>query len=506
MNTTHISSDPVGWVMDSPVYCPTCSVRVNPHRVRCEVCATVISDPIRKNPLYSKVDTVLKKAVVFDIDDTILNPKQRFIDARRAGLVDNTGKPIAKGLTSMGRAWKKRNDFLYSDKQLAKDKPIPGVKGLLNKLEKEGYVIIYLTARPMTYQDSTIRQIEDNNFPLHKSDTGGVLVFSRSGNLKTPEFKKQALSNIQARYRLEMFFDDSMDNLSAARELGIPGLYTSIKDYSGFEAKSNPHHQPKDFAVETRGGFRVSSEKKEPSVDEAADLVADAMDRRKAQEEYWVGEMPEELQYGTVGEEEEVDEPVQATLPENPKRNPITKPRKKKMSNGKYRKMNAKDYLNFLFFRDGKMQEEFPNTKQRYRVALEQVKKHYGKSAMDRVAYKGDTRKNPHVTVDKAKKMYKSFNNEAPEKIEKKKIDTGKHWVKLGPVWQIGYMNGKEEGNDSQKYTHTFNEESKNGDFPTAWYAPDADEKTIIIRGGSWKIATADGNNPKAGDLSWIVD
>ena len=494
--------------MGSAVYCPTCAVKVNPNRVRCMICATVIPNQTRKNPLYSKVDTVLKKAAVFDIDDTILNPKQRFIDARRAGLVDNTGKPIAKGLTSMGKAWKKRNDFLYSNKQLAKDKPIPGVKGLLNKLEREGYVIIYLTARPMAYQDSTIKQLEDNNFPLHKSDTGGVLVFSRTGNLKTPEFKKQALANIQSRYQLEMFFDDSMDNLSAARELGIPGLYTSIKDYSGFEAKSNPHHQPKDFAVETRGGFRVSSEKKEPSVDEAADLLAEAMDRRDAESEIWVGEMPEELRYGTADdeEEEEVEETVQQTLPENPKRNPITKPRKKKMSNGKYRKMNAQDYLNFLMFRDGKMQEEFPNTKQRYAVALGQVEKHYGKSARDRVAYKGNPRKNPQVTVDKAKKMYKSFNNEEPEKIEKKKIDTGKHWVKLGPVWQIGYMNGKEEGNDSQKYIHTFNEESKNGDFPTAWYAPDADEKTIIIRGGSWKIATADGNNPKAGDLSWIVD
>jgi hypothetical protein len=306
-----------------------------------------------------------------------------------------------------------------------------------------------------------------------------------------------------------MFFDDSMDNLSAARELGIPGLYTSIKDYSGFEAKSNPHHYPDDEVVVDKYGFHVESEKKEPSVDEAADLLAAEMDRRDAQSEYWVGDMPEELRYGTAGdeeEEEEKEEMVQETLPENPKRNPITKPRKKKMSNGKYRKMNAQDYLNFLMFRDGKMQEEFPNTKQRYAVALGQVEKHYGKSARDRVAYKGNPRKNPHVTVDKAKKMYKSFNNEAPEKIEKKKIDTGTHWVKLGPVWQIGYMNGKEEGNDSQKYIHTFNEESKNGDFPTAWYAPDADEKTIIIRGGSWKIATADGNNPKSGDLSWIVD
>ena len=494
--------------MGSAVYCPTCAVKVNPNRVRCMICATVIPNQTRKNPLYSKVDTVLKKAAVFDIDDTILNPKQRFIDARRAGIVDNTGKPIAKGLTSMGKAWKKRNDFLYSNKQLAKDKPIPGVKGLLNKLEREGYVIIYLTARPMAYQDSTIKQLEDNNFPLHKSDTGGVLVFSRTGNLKTPEFKKQALANIQSRYQLEMFFDDSMVNLSAARELGIPGLYTSIKDYSGFEAKSNPRHYPDDKGVVDRYGIHVESEKKDPDIDRAAIIAGETLDEMEAQSEYWVGEMPEELRYGTADdeEEEEVEETVQQTLPENPKRNPITKPRKKKMSNGKYRKMNAQDYLNFLMFRDGKMQEEFPNTKQRYAVALGQVEKHYGKSARDRVAYKGNPRKNPHVTVDKAKKMYKSFNNEAPEKIEKKKIDTGKHWVKLGPVWQIGYMNGKEEGNDSQKYIHTFNEESKNGDFPTAWYAPDADEKTIIIRGGSWKIATADGNNPKAGDLSWIVD
>ena len=68
-----------------------------------------------------------QKAVIFDIDNTILDPEQRFRDAIRAGLIDKKGKAIVKGLMSKGKAYKKRNDFLYSDKSMKKDKVISSV-------------------------------------------------------------------------------------------------------------------------------------------------------------------------------------------------------------------------------------------------------------------------------------------------------------------------------------------------------------------------------------------
>ena len=69
---------------------------------------------VKANPVYSMNTDIKEKAVIFDIDNTLLNPEQRFRDAIRAGLIDKKGKAIVKGLMSKGKAYQKRNDFLYS--------------------------------------------------------------------------------------------------------------------------------------------------------------------------------------------------------------------------------------------------------------------------------------------------------------------------------------------------------------------------------------------------------
>ena len=70
----------------------------------------------------------------------------------------------------------------------------------------------------------------------------------------------------------------------------------------------------------------------------------------------------------------------------------------------------------------------------------------------------------------RARKLYKHMNGKEPEKITKQKIDVGDVWYQVGEggCWQIGYMSGKETGSSSQKYTHTFNEETQDGNFPKA--------------------------------------
>ena len=82
-----------------------------------------------------------QKAVVFDIDNTILDPEQRFRDAIRAGLIDKKGKAIVKGLMSKSKAYQKRNDFLYSDKSMKKDKIIYGARDLVKELANKDYVV-----------------------------------------------------------------------------------------------------------------------------------------------------------------------------------------------------------------------------------------------------------------------------------------------------------------------------------------------------------------------------
>jgi 8-oxo-dGTP diphosphatase len=105
--------------------------------------------------------------------------------------------------------------------------------------------------------------------------------------------------------------------------------------------------------------------------------------------------------------------------------------------------------------------------------------------------------------VEKGKKLYKHMNGKDPEKIETKKIDMGDVWYQVGEggCWQIGYMSGKETGSSSQKYTHTFNEETKDGNFPKLYATmPENGKPMLIITGGTWKIKTDDTGT------AWIYD
>jgi hypothetical protein len=118
---------------------------------------------------------------------------------------------------------------------------------------------------------------------------------------------------------------------------------------------------------------------------------------------------------------------------------------------------------------------------------------------------RNNPRKNPNheKKIEKGKKLYKHMNGKEPEKIEKKKIDMGDVWYQVGEggCWQIGYMSGKETGNSEQKYTHTFNEETKDGNFPKLYATmPENGKPLLIIQGGTWKIKTDDQG------VAWIYD
>jgi len=109
----------------------------------------------------------------------------------------------------------------------------------------------------------------------------------------------------------------------------------------------------------------------------------------------------------------------------------------------------------------------------------------------------------PKNKIEKGKKLYEHMNGKAPEKIEKKKIDMGDVWYQVGEggCWQIGYMSGKETGKTEQKYTHTFNEETKDGNFPKLYATmPENGKPLLIIQGGTWKIRTDDKG------VAWIYD
>ena len=455
--------------MASAVYCSDCGIRNNPSHMNCKMCNSKLPMPARQNPLYAKLTQDRPKAVVFDLDMTLFDNSQRFTDARRAGLVDKAGKPKVKGMMSKRQAFNKRNKFLYSNKELAKDVVILGATQLVSDLKNDGYTIIYLTARPEKYQEQTIQQLESNGFPLFRDTDGNSLVFSKPADkTQVPAFKGNKVRELLGNYKVEMVFDDNKSNLEEIAKLGIPGLYASISDH----VKHNPEAHDNKY-----GGQNVTGTE---DTTEATNLLID----------------PDDEDNEIFGVVRTVGDNMNPMGP-NPLPNPLPKPKKKKLSNGKYRKEPKKTYVNRMM-ETKKMKEDFPDRKQRFAVTMTLVTKFYGKS-------KATPKTNPaHPSkVEKAKKLYKHMNGKEPAKIEKKKLDLGDVWYQVGEggCWQIGYISGKDNGRDDQKYTHVFNEETKDGNFPKLYATmPENGKPMLIITGGTWKIKT------DATGTAWIYD
>jgi len=471
--------------MISAVYCNDCGDRNDSSHMHCKMCGAKLPVMARQNPLYAKLTEDRPKAVVFDLDMTLFDNSQRFTDARRAGLVDKAGKPKVKGMMSKKQAFNKRNKFIYSKKELAKDVVIPGATQLVSDLKNDGYTIIYLTARPNKYQEQTIQQLENKGFPLFRDRDGNPLVFSKPADkTQVPAFKGNKVRELLGNYTVEMVFDDNKSNLEEISKLGIPGLYASLSDH----VKHNP--EAHDFRD---GQFVTGTD----NVDVASDMMRDP-DLGPDDREQTVGETAylEEEQMKQM-KQMSIDDFTSNPMGPNPLPNPLPKPKKKKLSNGKYRKEPKKTYVNRMM-ETKKMKEDFPDRKQRYAVTMTLVTKFYGKS-------KATPKSNPaHPSkVEKAKKLYKHMNGKEPAKIEKKKLDLGDVWYQVGEggCWQIGYISGKDNGRDDQKYTHVFNEETKDGNFPKLYATmPENGKPMLIITGGTWKIKT------DATGTAWIYD
>lgn len=239
--------------MRGVVYCNACGCSNPSGLKKCQTCSATMS-AVRSNPITS-ADFANRKMAIFDIDNTILDPEQRFIDARRAGVIDKDGAPKGKG------GWKKRGEFLYKEDRLLKDRVMDNSMDLIEHLMESDYVIAYCTARPFAHYEATKYQLEQKGFPLFQNGAGEDLLFcKRSMGQKTPLYKKGVVETLQAQYDVRLFFDDQPENLAAALQADVPGVYASVKEYYGMikGVRSNssykvqdpePHgfYQPKEY-------------------------------------------------------------------------------------------------------------------------------------------------------------------------------------------------------------------------------------------------------------------
>ena len=281
---------------------------------------------------------------VFDIDMTLLDNEQRYKDAKRAGIIDKDSKPKRKTrFETPGKAFKRAQEFLFDSSRLDKDRVIPGAVDFVNSLVEQGYIIAYCTARRLTFYEVTKRQLEKKGFPLMMDDMGRELLFMKSGGSDTSaKYKQKVVTELNSSYDVRFFFDDMVENLQAVSQVGVPGLYPSIKAYTDLSTKSNPY-------------------------------------RKVSEDDFFPGDTEVAPTYMTA-----------QTIPITALQNPPVKPRRKKMKNGKYRKEPAKKYID-RFMGNSKMVSEFPDRGQRYAVSLRYVEKFYGKSGLDSVG----ARRNP---------------------------------------------------------------------------------------------------------------
>ncbi len=542
---------------------------------------------VRTNPLYAKVAMQRPKAAVFDLDGTIFDNFQRFKDARRAGLIDNNGKPVQKGRQSMGAAWKKRNKFLYSKKNLAKDTVIPGSKELISSLTNDGYIIIYLTARPKEYYTEILGQLESNGFPLFRDNAERVMLITRpAGNRKAAAYKGDEVRKLRGEFDVRMVFDDDLDALSEISKYDVPGLYSSVSDHIKVNPKvrRNGGHIIKPEAHDFRDGQFVTGtdnvdvaydtmrepdgdqnnrdstvgesahleEEEEPTLDDYGltnpnhIVTQEMLDKLRFRCENGHGPFklnekiplePSDPMYTGYGSRgcptcgtSRGDYSVVKKLGGNRERTKLGGKRERTKLGGNRERVITPESVAANLEEFGENIRENPvkrgkdskgpfykwgkGKKYHYKAGNEKSREAARKKAYEqaKAAFAGGYRKNPREVktnpahpkkVEKGKKLYKHMNGQAPEKVKVEKIDIGDVWYKVGEggCWQIGYMSGKETGQESQKYIHTFNEETQDGNFPELYATmPEKGKPMLIIKGGTWKIRTDDQG------VAWIYD
>ncbi len=222
-------------------YCNACGAH-NPSGISsCHICGCNLNPAVRNNPVTS-ASFANQKLALFDIDRTILDTSERHRSAVRAGVQPKDFN--YKVFTKMSKKdKKKREDFMYREDMLAKDKMIPNSMALIEHLMKEGYTIAYCTGRAFKWYEKTKDQLESKGFPIFQDSTGKALLFLRrnEGQSKGP-YKAGVMKTLMAQYDVRFVFDDTPEVLVEGAKLGIPGVYPSIGEYwSKISPRSNPY-------------------------------------------------------------------------------------------------------------------------------------------------------------------------------------------------------------------------------------------------------------------------
>ncbi|MDN4493432.1 5' nucleotidase, NT5C type [Ureibacillus aquaedulcis] len=113
----------------------------------------------------------------FDIDDTLINLREHAFHIYNRKLNQNVGVEIFRELKTVeiheafgldkvagGEMWNSLLEEIYFTDCPSFD----GALELLNRLEREGHEIFYITSRPKQYCQKTQEWVKDQGFPVHE--------------------------------------------------------------------------------------------------------------------------------------------------------------------------------------------------------------------------------------------------------------------------------------------------------------------------------------------------
>lgn len=134
------------------------------------------------------LEPAVKKAVVLDIDETVLDnsPYEAMM--------------IQKGIPYSTKTWKEWT-------KLAIAKPTPGAVEFLNQLKSKGIVAFYVSNRDMDERDATLKNMLAENIPF--ADTTHLLLRVKGNSNKTDRYK-----SVEKNYKILLTIGDNLRDYS----------------------------------------------------------------------------------------------------------------------------------------------------------------------------------------------------------------------------------------------------------------------------------------------------
>tara|TARA_Y100000310_G_scaffold345319_1_gene463749 strand:+ start:8196 stop:8708 length:513 start_codon:yes stop_codon:yes gene_type:complete len=155
----------------------------------------------------------MRKAVIFDIDDLLIDTTVRKI------VYDNDKLKLK--LHIVKKDYENGEYFIY-------DGLLPFAVDITTAFKNAGYVLVYITGRRKSMLDATYEQFNLLGIPYERR-----LIFHKdTKEQNTTNYKGFIYDRLKRKgLDVQYFFDDAVENCEMAETKGIPHIYLSLNDF-----------------------------------------------------------------------------------------------------------------------------------------------------------------------------------------------------------------------------------------------------------------------------------